>query len=250
MTGAQSATLIRRYTGANSSEYSDANMLVDWNNAKNEIAQEAVKRNETIWLTTVTDALVASTVSAREYALPDDVLAHIFTVEGAFDGVTATNLVMIHPYPGGLQRLIRNIDGLTEGHITNNFTSENPHYIKMRRGIYILSATITALAAALKLRYRQYPADLANFSGSTELDVDPSTTTFGIHKQFHELICRRVSMTYKSARPKPIQLSSFELNYKNDLKDALDSVSDDDYSEEVQGFLPSENSPSQLGQNV
>ena len=247
MTGTQLAATIRRYTKTNSTTLADADLLVDVNNVKDDLANLIVQKNENLFMMTSTDALVASSVTAREYALPDDVLNHILTVEGAFDTTQATVFTPILPYSGGLQRLIRELDGITEAKITNYFSNQKPRYFKTRRGIYILSGTISALSAGLKIRYTAFSADLANLTGTTGLEVDPTTTTFGMLRQLHELWARRVSIIWKSSRPKPIPLSALELIYEKDLEKALNGIAMDDYGEEVFGSLPSEDSPSVLG---
>ena len=50
--------------------------------------------------------------------------------------------------------------------------------------------------------------------------------------------------------PKPIPLSELEKIYERDLERALASISSDDLGEEIRGFLPREDSPSQLGSQV
>lgn len=256
MTGTQLATLIRRYTGTTSTTYTDANVLVDVNNVKDEFSAEIVKRNEQLFMITATDDLVASSVTAREYALPDDLLGHIFTVEATLDESDSSVFIPVLPYPGGLQALLRNIDGITETKITNQFTNEEPKYVLTRRGIYLLSATIDSDLVSsngtdgLKIRYRLYPADLANLTGTTGLHVDPTTTSFGIPLAFHELLARRVSIIWKSSRPKPIELSSLEKDFDKDFKKALDLISDDDYGREEFGLLPDADDSAHLGNDV
>lgn len=250
MTSTQFSALVRRYTGTDSTTYSDAVMLVDANIAKDEIAQLIALRNESLFQATTTDDLVASSVTAREYALADDVLSHIFTVEAALDSTQSTVFTYVKPYPGGMQRLIRNLGGITEAKITNAFTNTEPYYVKTRRGVYLLSASITALSEGLKIRYRQWPADLASLAGSTDMAADPTTTSFGMPKNFHEIWARRVSIGRKSSRAVPIPLSVLEQRYEIDLSRALNSISKDDMGEEQFGSIPDGDSPSLLGAEV
>ena len=250
MTKTQLVAKIRRYTITNSTTYPDSELLPDVYDVKNELASLIAERNDNLWMIPSLDDLVVSSATAREYPLPEAILNHFFTVEAAFDADNPTIFVPILPYPGGLQRLIREINGITEAKIIGSFDNNQPYYYLTRRGIYILSGTIEVVSNGLKIRYRKYPADLADLSGSTDLSIDPSTTTFGIPKQFHELWARRVSMYWKQMRPKPIPLSTMELNYENDLKKQLDAISQTDMAEEIVGFLPSSDSPRNLGQNV
>lgn len=254
MTGTALATLIREITKTNSTTLTDATLLVHANNVKNELSPQIAKKNEQLFVIPATFDLVASSVSAREYPLPSTMMNQLITVELALE-TDATHFVVCWPYPGGRQRLVRNINGITEDNIQGNFTNSHPYYIKIRNGIYILSGEITSTIASAsnargKIHYRKYPSDLANLSGLTDLSIDPSTTTFGIPISFHELWARRVSIIWKSGRPSPVPLSALELAYESDLNKALDFISIDDLGDEVRGFLPAEDSPSQLGANV
>ena len=239
MKGTELATEIRRKTGTTSTSLTDAVLLPIVNFCKDELANLIAQKNESYFVIPTNFNLVASSITAREYPWPDDVLNHIVSVELAFDSTQSPlKYVEARPYPGGYQRLIRQINGMTEGKITNNFTNEDPFYVLVRRGIYILSGTISAVTDGGRLRYRAYPADLANLTGSSGLDLDPSTTTFGMPKQFHELWARLVSIHWKNGRVKPIPLSPSELNYKNDLKEALDAIATTDWGEEIIGSIP------------
>ena len=249
MTGAELATRARKYTGTTSTTYGDTQLLADVNVVKDELAAEIVRRNDQMFVIPSTDALVASSVTAREYALPDTVLGHILTVEAAFDSTQATVFVPILPYPGGLQAVLRNLDGITEAKITNLFNNQEPKYYLTRRGIYILSGTISTVSGGSTIRYRKYPADLANLNGSTGLHLDPTTSTFGMPLAVHEIWARRVSIIWKSSRPNPIKLSPLEEDYDKDLEKALRLLSRDDYGEEEVGLLPIEESAAVLGYN-
>lgn len=250
MTGTQLAALIRKYTGTNSTTYTDSDVLVDVNNVKDEFGGLISKRNENLFIIPATFDLVASSVTAREYSFPTDILNHLATVELALDTSQATVFVLCRPFPGGLQRLVRELDGITEAKITNYFNNQHPYYIITRNSLYLLSGTISALSAGGKIRYRLFPADLANLSGTTGLEIDPTTSSFGMPKTFHELWARRVSIIFKSSKQKPIPLSSLEKVYEQDLGRALSVISEVDLGEEIVGSLPKEDSPSQLGANV
>ena len=83
--------------------------------------------------------------------------------------------------------------------------------------------------------WHKYPADFTVLSGSTDMATDPSATTFGFLRQFHELLARRVSIEYKGSQPKPLLLNRHEQNYENDLKIQLDAISHTDNSAEIIG---------------
>jgi hypothetical protein len=83
----------------------------------------------------------------------------------------------------------------------------------------------------------QYPADLANLTGLTDMAVDPTTTSFGFPKQFHELLARRVGMERKMRTP-GAKLTQLEMAYETDLRKALDAIAHQDLSLEIIGELP------------
>jgi hypothetical protein len=241
-------------TRTDSNTLPDAELLLSVNNAKNELAPQIAKKNEQLFIIPATFDLAASTVATREYPLPSTMMNQLATVELALES-DATEFIVCRPYPGGLQRLIRNINGLTEDNIRGNFTNQGPYYIKMRNGIFILTGEITSTIASVlnargKIRYRKFPADLANLTGNTDLSIDPSNITFGMPLVCHEIWARRVSIVFKSSRPKPIPLSALEQVYESDLNKALDTISIDDLGDEIRGFLPAEDSPSRLGNEV
>ena len=133
MTGANLITRIRYLTKTTSVSLTDADALPLVNSVKDEIAGLISQRNEQLFVIPSTFDLVASSVTAREYALPDDILSNLMTVELALDTASQTVFVACLPYPGGMQRLLRNLNGITEAKITTEFTNSNPFYIKMRR---------------------------------------------------------------------------------------------------------------------
>ncbi len=240
MTKTQFTTEIRRKTGTTSTTLTDAVLLPIVNFSKDEIASRIVERDAkaNYFVVPATQDLVASSITAREYAWPEDVLNHIVTVECAFDSASPTVYVEARPYPGGITELAKNINGITEAKITANFTNEEPFYFIYRRSIFILSGTISAVTNGLKVRYRTFPADLADLSGSVDLGIDPSTTTFGIPKQFHELWARLVSIYWKTDRPNPLPLSPKEQAYESDLEKLLSGIFDNDLSDELLGSIP------------
>lgn len=238
MTGTQLAALIRYKTKTNSTTFTDADMLPLVNTFKDEISSMIVERNNGMFLVPTTFNLVASSTS-REYALPDDLLNRMQKLELKF---TSTDARQPSTYLKDWQ------GSETESEIVKNFSNAKggfAHVIR-RRALLILSGTIIAVTNGGRLWYHAYPADLANLSGITGLEVDPSTTTFGFPRQFHELLARRVSIEYKGSKPKPIPLNAFEKNYENDLKVQLDAIAHVDNSAEIIGDdLP----PEQTGDN-
>ena len=228
MTGTALAALIRYKTRTNSTTFSNADMLVLVNIFKNEISSLIVEHNSDYFLIPGTFNLVAD---QREYALDDDTLNRIRKVEIKFTASDARQPAnFIKDYHGSE----------TESEIVKEFSNNKGGfaYTIRRRALFILSGTIIAVTAGGRMWYRLYPADLSNLTGSVDLSIDPSTTSFGFPRQFHELLARRVSIEYKGRQPKPIPLNRYELNYENDLKAQLDAISTIDESAEYIANMP------------
>lgn len=238
MTGTQLAALIRYKTKTNSTTFADADLLPLVNTFKDEISSMIVERNNGMFLVPTTFNLIASSTS-REYALPDDLLNRMHKLEIKFSSTGSR-------FPATYLKDWRGSE--TESEIVKHFSNNEGGfaYTIRRRAILILSGTITVVTDGGRLWYHAYPADLANLSGSTDLAIDPTTTTFGFPKQFHELLARRVSIEYKGSQPKPIPLNAFEKNYEVDLEKQLAAVAHVDNSAEIIGDdLP----PEETGDN-
>lgn len=240
MTPTALSAKIRYYTRTNTTTLPDAELLVLENDVKDELAAILVQRNEQVFVIPQLGDLVASSVTAREYSLPDDVLGGLVTVQAAFITASPLDYVPAIPYPGGMVQLTQDLNGLTEAKIVNKFSNQIPKYVLTRRGIYLLSGTIIAVTSGLKILSRIFPADLASVSGSTDLSVDPTTTSFGMPRVLHELWARRASIVWKSSRPKPIELSPLEKTYEPDLERMLETLELDDDQEEIIGTVPSD----------
>jgi len=55
------------------------------------------------------------------------------------------------------------------------------------------------------------------------MEIDPSTTTFGFPRQFHELLGRKVSIAWKSLQA--VALSPLEQSFEIDLNRQLEAYS-------------------------
>lgn len=213
MTGTQLAALVRRKTRAGTTNYSDAHMLVDVNVFIEEIAGRIQQQRPVVWNIPSTFNLVAN---QREYAFPADTLNSIVSLELKFTSsgdYTPAHAIKRAPSDFALQ----------ESNIVAHYNNSSPVYFSRRKALYILSGTITAVTDGGKLVYNAFPASLANLAGSTDLSVDPSTTTHGFPREFHELLARRVVIHYKDING--INLSREDLAYEQDLENALDNFS-------------------------
>jgi hypothetical protein len=78
---------------------------------------------------------------------------------------------------------------------------------------------------------------LADLTGTTDLSIDPSTTTHGFPREFHELLARRVSIQFKDING--MALSREDLAYDQDLERKLDEFSTADLSAVFTASVPS-----------
>lgn len=204
-------------------------MLALVNLIKDEIASQIVERNNGMFLVPYTFNLVAD---RREYPVGDDVLNRIHKVEIKFAAGDARQpSTYIKDYNGSE----------TESEIIKNFTNykgEFAHTIR-RRALFILSGTIIDVASGVRMWSHVFPADLTDMTASTvSMEVDPSTTTFGFPRQFHELLARRVQIEWKGSQPKQVPLSLQEQRYETDLEKQLEAISTVDNSGEIIAELP------------
>lgn len=223
MTGTELNALINLKCKTNDTTFTPADKLVYVNLFKDEIASKIIDIDEGYFLIPSTFDLVAD---QREYAFDNDMLNVMQKLEIKFTSTEARKpSTYIKDYLGSE----------TESEIIKNFSNsekEFAHVIR-RRALFILSGTIISVTDGGRLWYAIFPADLANLTGSTGLEIDPSTTSFGFPRQFHELLARRVSVEWKGNQPKQIKLNIKELAYGSELQDALDALSPLDKSGEV-----------------
>ena len=213
MTGLALAADIRYGTKTTSVTLTDVNLLPLVNNAKDEIATLITEKIDNYFIIPGTFNLVAS---QREYALPEDLLNNIVSVELAF--AVASPLAYIPAFSTSYQQFLREFGALTEANIIVGYDNSHPAYFLQRRSIWVLSGTIIAVTNGGRLRYRAFPADLANLTGASDLSVDPTTTSFGIPKIFHQLWSERVQIYWKVRRPKPMPLTQYELGWEQRMR--------------------------------
>lgn len=214
MTPTKFASIVRYYTGTDSTTFTDAEIMLLANAYKDEIASQIVLRNEDYFGMKFTRDLEAG---RREYALPDEVLNSIKYVEAILDGSNQVHLdeFDINSYKRPT----------SEAEIILQFGLLSPKYDIYRRSLYLYTGeTVPAVTGGLILWAIIYPADITDLSSVLDMSVDPSTTTHGFPRQFHELLARRVSIGYKSSLPKPKKLSPKEMLYDVDMERALNAI--------------------------
>jgi len=239
MTPAEFATYIRLKTRTNSTTFSDTDILALMKVRQTEIAQAILKADEDILLIPQTADLVASTITAREYPVPSDILSRMKRVEAQLNGTDWIVLTEID-----LNKIDTSV--ATESDITTYFNNyqvsptntNGARFDILRKSIYIYSGTITATTNGLKMWCDTWPTAITDLTGTTDMSQDPSTTTHGIPRALHEIWARGVIIDYKGSKEKPIPLNERELNYEKDLQKAIETLKHGNLDREVIGELP------------
>lgn len=232
MTPAAASAYIRLRTRTNTTTLTNANLLILWNVVKNDLCQRALETDEDIFLVPTTMDLVAS-ATQREYPLHSNILSRIKRVEAALDG---TNYVKLFNFD--LTEFDRTLTG--ESTITEEFSNEEGYafYDIMRKSLFLYSGTITAGTDTLRIWLNTYPADVTDMTGSTDMSVDPTTTTHGVPKALHKVISDGVIIQWKGSLEKPIPLTDHELLHERHIERAFQTLKKADYDAEVVGDLP------------
>lgn len=236
MTGLQFVGNIRNKTRTNSSTFTDADIILSANAVKDDIAERIVKLKEDYFQVPTLRNLVASSstdITKREYPLPDDYLG-LVRVQAKFD---ATNWIRLTELDLNTYKL-----PIDETDITNTFSNllgEAKYHIS-RRGLWIYSGTIAAVTSGLEIVYNAYPADIGagDLAGATDLSIDPTTTTFALPRQLHNLWVMGVVVDYKTSREKPLPLTDREQNYQFLLHNALQSLINTNQDREIIASVP------------
>lgn len=236
MTGTSFASLIRLYTRTNSTTLPNSEIVLMANVVKDDIAKEIIKADEDFFGSIAQRDLVASSdsdITAREYSLPENILK-VKKVEAKLDG---TNWIPLNEFNINQYKRTTN-----ESEILTNFANEEgkAFYDIFRKSLWIYSGAITATTLGLQLWQIVFPADITTdtLSGLTDLSVDPTTSTAGLPRQFHELWARKCSIMYKSNREKPIPLTESEQNVDKDMRLAMASIRNLNLDRENSAELP------------
>lgn len=232
MTGTNFAATVREYTRTNATTLPDSKIVLLANLVKDDFAPTIKDADEDLFGVIATRDLIASATS-REYSLPDDNL-RIIRVEATFDGS--------HPVKLGELNLALYKRTTDEATIITKFSNEEEacFYDIFRKSLWIYSGTIAAVTGGLKLFYIAYPADIqtSDLSGTTDLSLDPTSTTSQIPRQFHELWARKVSILWKSNREKPIPLTQVELSFEKDFTKKIGEITNQNEDRENVAQLP------------
>lgn len=230
MTPAEAVAYVRYRTRTNSTTLTNANFIILWNVVKNDLCQRALETDEDIWLVPTYMNLVAD---QREYPLHSNILSRIKRVEAQLD---ASNWIKLVSFD--LSDHDKPVTG--ETNITYYFSNEEggAFYDLMRKALWIYSGTITSVTDGLRIWVNTYPADMSDATGTTDMSVDPSTTTHGVPKALHKVICEGVIIEWKGSHEKPIPLTDNELLHERHIENAFQTLKKASYDTEIQGNLP------------
>lgn len=222
MTGVNFAALIRNYTRTNATTLPDTEIVLLANTIKDEFAPQIMEADEDLFGVPATRDLVASSSSdfgLREYSLPDDYMA-IKSVDARIDGVNWIHLTELD-----LTNYKRVSDEATVTSLYSNNEGE-AFFDLFRNSIWLYTGTVSAGTGMLKIWYIAFPADITtgSLALTTDLSIDPTTTTSQLPRQFHELWARRISIIWKSNREKPIPLTEREQMFEKDFKKMVGSI--------------------------
>lgn len=227
MDGVSLAKLIRGYTRTNSTTFTNEEILTFLNPRKDTLARKIMRADEDYFISPMRTNLIAG---LREYPMPKSKLARIKRVEAKFDG---THWVTLHELD--LSSYNRTTD---EAVTLENFSNEQGHaFYDINRGsLWLYCGTIVNVEKGLKLWTNKYPKDISLsqlLDPNTDLATDPDSKNHGFPREFHELLARGVSIDYKQTREKPISLTEHELNYNNDIQEALEDIRNGNLDREV-----------------
>lgn len=236
MTGANFASYLRLITRTNSTTLPNSEIVLMANVVKDDLAKEIIKADEDFFGGIAERDLVASSltdITAREYSLPEKIIK-IKKVEAKLNG---TDWIPLNEF--NINQFKRTTN---EEEILNRFGNNEGEafYDIFRKSLWIYSGAITATTLGLKLWQIVFPADITTdtLALTTDLSLDPSTTSSGIPRQFHELWARKCSIIYKSNREKPIPLTQSEQNVDKDMELAMSSVRNSNLDRENAAELP------------
>lgn len=230
MTGVEFNDYIRYKTRADTATFPIDELLSYANVVRDSLALRIEGVNEDYFGSPETTPLLV-TSSTREYPFPADMLNRIKLVEAKFDG---TNWVRLDELD--LNEYKRTTDNTT---IEQNFANEEgkAFFDIFRGSLWLYTGEVTAeVDAGLQLLLFTYPAKLtADGTGSgddatlgldstDELSFDPSTTTHGFPRSFHEVWADGVIIKYKDSKDKPIPLTERESSHEFFIQQALNAI--------------------------
>lgn len=230
MTPATFASYIRYKTRTNTTTLSDADLLVLANAVKDDICKEVTKANEDIFGIKMLRNLEAG---IRNYQFPTDILNNMKYLQAKLDGTTQKVLTQFD-----VNTYKRPTD---ETHILENWAGKEPQFDVFGGELIIYSdSAIIDVTDGLELWAMIYPEDLTSFSGTNDLSIGSTTTSFGMPRQLHNVWATKVIVEYKTSREKPIPLTEKEQLVDNDLQEAINALKGADLNRSIVASMPDE----------
>ena len=230
MTPQKVAEYVRLKTRTNATTLTNADLITLGNVVKDKLVSRALEADEDIFLVPTYLNLVAN---QREYPLHSDLLSRIKRVEAKLD---ASSFIKLYEFD-----LPQHKDPIsTEADIVAHFGNlENEAFFDiMRNAIWIYSGTITAVTAGLKIWLNTVVADITSMASTTDMSEDPTTTTHGVPRALHKVLCDGIVIEWKDSREKPIPLSQSERAHDLEIDRAVSCLKNANYDRDVVGTVP------------
>lgn len=238
------STLVRLYTKTNSSTFTDGEIVSLSNAFLEQFSQRiADEVGEDVFGMEMNTDLVEN---QREYQLPERFMklkrleANMLTAEDVvFNTSNPSNLRSQWEVFKGTD--LNNFDvAMTNTLIKQRFSGLFKHFI-FRNSIWLLTGyDVQAAVAGLRGWIIVYPQPMVTGDLITNVDMStsPDATHNGFPRQFHELLARRVAISYKSSADRPKSLNESERKFDQDFMKALDNLRGQDYSMAIQPTIP------------
>lgn len=210
------------------SQFPQADKLILINAFKDNFASRIAQVDEDIFGIIFTDNLIAG---QRRYTLPDDILNNIKGLEVKLNGA---DWQWIREFD--LNGIKKPTD---EANILATFSGINPMFELFDKSIIIYSdSAIIDVSGGLKLWSIVYPADITDLTSEIDMSVNPSSTSHGFPRQFHELLARRIAIAWKTGQDRPKTLNEKELMFEGDFQLALNSISNGNLDRSIIRTMP------------
>lgn len=214
-------TYVRNKTRTNSATFTDADLVVYANLAKDEIAKRVTELNDHYFGMVMTSNIVAD---QRRYTFESDILNNIYYVEANIKINSSTNdWKKLQFYD------MHSLNIPTDEDDLKLYMADYEHgYFVFGSELWLLTdCAILAATDGLKLWTYVYPQDIetADLVKTTDMSIPDSTIEHALPRQFHELLARKVIIMYKEAQDKPIPLTEREQAFEFDLEKTISNMS-------------------------
>lgn len=239
------ASFVRKQTKTDSTSFSNNDLVLFSNIAKDYIAEEVVQIDEDYFDIILTTNLVAD---QREYSFPVDMLKNMKMIEMNLLTQDDIDFNVANPSATQIEKwkrleefdlnsFERRQDRTTkkysvtdinssfsdattnEENIVDTFSDATPAFDIDGEAIFIYNATaIIALTSGLKLRAIIYPLDYttADFATSAEMSIRSSNTTTAMPRSSLEVLAIKTILLFKKANQ--MSLDSFDLAFFSELE--------------------------------